>query len=52
MEGSYTIHNINRKHGGTYYCESSNAASETKKSNIVTIGGVFNLVVDSSRNRI
>lgn len=42
MEGSYVIHNVNGKHKGSYYCESTNAANEVKKSNIVTIGGRFN----------
>lgn len=45
MEGSYVIYNINGKHKGSYYCESTNAANEVKRSNIVTIGGGFNCLV-------
>uniref|UniRef100_A0A3Q3A612 Platelet and endothelial cell adhesion molecule 1a n=1 Tax=Kryptolebias marmoratus TaxID=37003 RepID=A0A3Q3A612_KRYMA len=37
-EGIYTIYNVNGQHGGKYYCESTNAANEGKRSNVVTIG--------------
>uniref|UniRef100_A0A1A8E988 Platelet endothelial cell adhesion molecule n=1 Tax=Nothobranchius kadleci TaxID=1051664 RepID=A0A1A8E988_NOTKA len=36
-ESSHSIHDVKAKHGGRYYCESTNAADEIKKSNFVQI---------------
>lgn len=41
LEGSHSINNVRGQHRGGYYCVSVNSANESKKSDTVTIGGVF-----------
>uniref|UniRef100_A0A1A8MZW8 Platelet endothelial cell adhesion molecule n=1 Tax=Nothobranchius pienaari TaxID=704102 RepID=A0A1A8MZW8_9TELE len=36
-ESSHSIHDVKAKHGGRYYCESTNAADEIKRSTFVQI---------------
>ncbi|KAM6966719.1 platelet endothelial cell adhesion molecule [Tautogolabrus adspersus] len=38
LEGSYRINNVKGEHRGGYYCESTNSANETKRSQTVMIG--------------
>ncbi|XP_076843661.1 platelet endothelial cell adhesion molecule isoform X2 [Brachyhypopomus gauderio] len=37
-QGTHTIESVRRDHGGGYYCQASNEASETKRSNSVAFG--------------
>ncbi|XP_026856191.2 platelet endothelial cell adhesion molecule isoform X2 [Electrophorus electricus] len=37
-QGSYTIESVRRDHGGGYYCQASNEANETKRSDSVPFG--------------